>query len=298
MRKRIVALLSVLLLAVGLGIAPSSGLAEPSAKPNLQLPTPPLSASALSQTSVLLDWNPYGNNGQTGFIIERSTGGGPWGLIHTALAGDRTYTDSGLSCGTTYDYRIAATSALINSPWGTDSATTDSCSSPTTSPGPRNTPAPPPPPPPRGAEIQLRTEIGAAGVPPEQLWTKVQHQVGGQWEDVDGWQGTLDEVIGATGLKSWWAGEELLGAGPFRWVVYEREGGRALAQSAQFNVPEENWDTEIVRVVVPAASVGSIPFTGLARPIVFIGGLGIVLAVVALGVAAMRRRLTKQKPTR
>ena len=295
MSRRVVALLSVVLLAVGIGMAPSSGLAEQSAKPALQLPTPPLSATALSQTSIQLDWT-YGNNGQTGFIIERSTGGGPWGLIHTAGAGDRSYTDPGLSCGTTYDYRIAATSALVNSPWGTDSATTLSCSGPTSSPG--ATPAPPPPPPPRGAEIQLHAEIGAAGVPPEQLWTGVQEQSGGQWEDVDGWQGTLDEVIGATGLKSWWAGEELLGAGPFRWVVYEREGGRALAQSALFNVPDENWETEIVRVVVPAAEVGSIPFTGLARPIVFIGGLGVVLAVVALGVAAVRRRLNKRKPVR
>lgn len=70
------------------------------------------------------------------------------------------------------------------------------------------------------------------------LWTLVQwqdHQ--GNWHDVEGWQGLLDELMNAQGYKSWWVAPGDLGRGPFRWAIYKSEGGTLLHTSEPFNLP-------------------------------------------------------------
>jgi len=59
----------------------------------------------------------------------------------------------------------------------------------------------------------------------------------GDWHDVEGWQGTLDEVNDGVGKKVWWVVKSDLGKGPFRWMIYQGQGGRPLAQSEPFYLP-------------------------------------------------------------
>jgi len=97
------------------------------------------------------------------------------------------------------------------------------------------------------------------------LWTIVQWQDHKRhWQDVKGWQGTLDELVNAhetsspshriplkqpsnsdrvvslrspQGYKSWWVAPGDLGRGPFRWAIYKSEGGTLLHTSEPFNLP-------------------------------------------------------------
>jgi hypothetical protein len=50
-------------------------------------------------------------------------------------------------------------------------------------------------------------------------------------------RGTLD------GQKIWWVAQRDFGTGPFRWVIYEGQGGRLLATSEPFYLPDsaEQW---------------------------------------------------------
>jgi len=80
---------------------------------DLESPTVPdapsgLAATAASQTQIDLAWTDNSDD-ETGFRIERSPNGTSlWTHIATAAAGATSYSDSGLSCGTTYYYRVAA----------------------------------------------------------------------------------------------------------------------------------------------------------------------------------------------
>lgn len=77
-----------------------------------------------------------------------------------------------------------------------------------------------------------------SGLAWQDLWTVVQWQdPAGTWHNVEGWQGTLDKVADGVGWKAWWVPEELAGKGPFRWVVYRRQGGSALVTSETFALP-------------------------------------------------------------
>lgn len=68
---------------------------------------------------------------------------------------------------------------------------------------------------------------------PDGVWTVVQWQDSTDgWHDVEGWRGTLDR-----GQKIWWVAQRDFGTGPFRWVIYEGEGGRLLATSESFYLP-------------------------------------------------------------
>lgn len=92
---------------------------------------------------------------------------------------------------------------------------------------PRPTPAPAEATPPRGAEIELHVEGIIEGI-----WTIVQWEDAmGNWHDVGGWQGTLDEG----NIKTWWVGETDLGTGPFRWLVTQE--GNVLGISDAFYLP-------------------------------------------------------------
>ena len=70
---------------------------------------------------------------------------------------------------------------------------------------------------------------------------------------MQGWQGTLDRVEAedgsdVVGYKTWWVGEDDLGKGPFRWLVYQSEGGRLLATSEPFDLPGSGGATVVVEV--------------------------------------------------
>ncbi|MFQ5613135.1 MAG: fibronectin type III domain-containing protein [Anaerolineae bacterium] len=108
------------------------------------IPSPPgnLTALALSQMQILLQWTDNSNN-ETGFKIEQSLNGvSGWTQIATTPANVTSHAPPGLNCGTTYHYRVRAYNASGNSPYSnTASATTLAC--PTDTPTP--TPAPVPP---------------------------------------------------------------------------------------------------------------------------------------------------------
>ena len=75
------------------------------------LPASPtnLTAAAQSGPQVLLTWTDNANN-ETGFIIERAIGAGPFTTLITVAAsnGNVSYTDTTVTAGNTYSYRVAA----------------------------------------------------------------------------------------------------------------------------------------------------------------------------------------------
>ena len=121
---------------------------------------------------------------------------------------------------------------------------------PTTQPEPLSEPVP------SGGSIELRVQFPSTWPWDvshwQDLWTVVQWQdEWGYWHDVEGWQGTLDDVAdgeggAVVGEKVWWVAESDLGKGPFRWRVYQ--GWRLLAQSGTFDLPDSNGATVMVGV--------------------------------------------------
>jgi hypothetical protein len=93
------------------------------------LPVAPanLSATPVSSSQINLSWTDPSTN-ETGFQIERKTGGGgTYAQIGTAAANATTYSDSGLAEGTTYFYRVRAVNGAGNSAYSSEaSATTPS----------------------------------------------------------------------------------------------------------------------------------------------------------------------------
>jgi hypothetical protein len=114
------------------------------------------------------------------------------------------------------------------------------------------------PPPPRPTLTPTPYAPGSAGTYIElrlptdniNLWTVVQWQdrVGG-WHDVEGWRGVLDDINDHKGDKIWWVLPYSYGDGPCRWEVYDRAGGKLLATSSSFLLPEANQHV-IVEVVL------------------------------------------------
>ena len=81
-----------------------------------QTPAAPtnLVATAISSSQIGLSWTDNANN-ETGFQIQRSTNGVNFALIATVGANVTTYTNNGLTAGTTYYYRIRAFNSSGNS---------------------------------------------------------------------------------------------------------------------------------------------------------------------------------------
>ncbi len=92
-------------------------------------PTSPtsLTATAVSQSQIDLSWTDNSND-ETGFEVERDGS-----LITTTAANATSYSDSGLSCGTTYSYSVKATNANGVSVAVTASVTTQACPPPSDS---------------------------------------------------------------------------------------------------------------------------------------------------------------------
>jgi hypothetical protein len=81
-----------------------------------------------------------------------------------------------------------------------------------------------------GSYIELHVRPAQAG-----LWTIVQWQdSAGDWHDIEGWSGTLDEGS----KRVWWVAPAAFGTGPFRWTVYQSQGGQLLATSESFYLPD------------------------------------------------------------
>lgn len=88
-----------------------------------------LTATALSSTSVLVEWADA-SSGETGFNVYRapdvSGSPGTFALVGTAAAEDEAYADTSVLPGLTYHYRATSFSGIAESdPSNTDTATTD-----------------------------------------------------------------------------------------------------------------------------------------------------------------------------
>ena len=133
--------------------------------------------------------------------------------------------------------------------------TPDSTSSPTPTSVPTDVPQPQPPSPssvpePPGGRIELRVTGLNVYYHWQGSWTVVQWQATeGDWLDVEGWRGTLDEITNGEGKKTWWVAEEGFGRGPFRWVVYSQsEGDRRLGVSKSFYLPRSAGEAVVVEI--------------------------------------------------
>ena len=69
--------------------------------------------------------------------------------------------------------------------------------------------------------------------PPSGAYVAVQFQYpNGTWANIDAWTGPLDPM--ANGYVKYWVDPKDFGKGPFRWVVWDKQGGKVLAMSAPF----------------------------------------------------------------
>lgn len=88
-----------------------------------------LTASAVTTSQINLSW--ASSTGATGYTVQRSTNNGStWTSVITTAAGTTTYQDTGLTAGTTYEYRVQANggngSGFSNTASATTSAATTS----------------------------------------------------------------------------------------------------------------------------------------------------------------------------
>jgi hypothetical protein len=87
----------------------------------------------VSSTQINLAWNDVPN--ETGFRIERSSGGGAFVEIDTVGAGVTSYSSGGLTASTVYSYRVRAFNASGNSGYSyIATTTTQSASNPPAAP--------------------------------------------------------------------------------------------------------------------------------------------------------------------
>ena len=92
--------------------------------------------------SLQLSWADNSQN-EDGFDIERKTGnGGAFLALTTIPANQSSYTDTNLSDGTTYCYRVRAFNSVGGSPYSNEACATTSASAPTSTAQP---PIPSPP---------------------------------------------------------------------------------------------------------------------------------------------------------
>ncbi|MDT8320162.1 MAG: fibronectin type III domain-containing protein [Xanthomonadales bacterium] len=75
-----------------------------------------LSAAAVATDAIDLTWTDNASD-EDGFELQRSTDGSSWASLTTLTSNETQYTDSGLTPGTLYSYRVRATSAAGDSAW-------------------------------------------------------------------------------------------------------------------------------------------------------------------------------------
>ncbi len=125
---------------------------------------------------------------------------------------------------------------------------------------PRPTPQEPAPQAERGgdggvASIELRVHFSRIeqAYRWQTYWTVVEWQDAfGGWHEVEGWRGTLDEIVSGEGRKVWWVYRRDLSTGPFRWTVYRNPSGGLVAHSKPFNLPDAvGQRVEVTVTLVP-----------------------------------------------
>lgn len=75
---------------------------------------------------------------------------------------------------------------------------------------------------------------------PADSWIAVQWGDGlGNWTTVPGWEGLANSVDTTTGqlIQTWTVESANFGQGPFRWAVFDKQGGNLVAYSAEFTLP-------------------------------------------------------------
>lgn len=90
-------------------------------------------ATTASQSRINLAWTDTSDDAmyqESGFTIERQVGAGGYSSLVTLAGETTTYTNSGLTCGTSYGYRIQAFNAGGTSAWVTATASTNACGTP------------------------------------------------------------------------------------------------------------------------------------------------------------------------
>ncbi len=93
---------------------------------------------------------------------------------------------------------------------------------------------------------------------PDKAWIGVQwgDPLGG-WHDVETWWYEIDPGYNWTVR---WVREEHFGLGPFRWVIYDRAGGKQWMVSESFYMPRSSGECVWVTVVAPTATATWIPW--------------------------------------
>jgi len=80
--------------------------------------------------------------------------------------------------------------------------------------------------------IQLQIISPPAGAP----WVGVQWQdPAGAWHNIDAWVGPLDPKQGGYVVHS--VNPANFGTGPYRWILWDKQGGKVVAMSAPFSFP-------------------------------------------------------------
>ncbi len=90
-------------------------------------------ATAVSQSRINLSWNDPSNDPryqESGYDIQRAIGAGSFSMLVTIPSGTLTYSNSGLTCGTNYSYRIQTFNAGGTSSWATVTTSTNACAAP------------------------------------------------------------------------------------------------------------------------------------------------------------------------
>lgn len=87
-----------------------------------------LTAYVLSETQIALTWTDNATN-ETGYVVQRSAGGGAFATAGMIGADTTLWYDSGLSTGTQYVYRVAAFNSEGSSAWSATAAATPSAGS-------------------------------------------------------------------------------------------------------------------------------------------------------------------------
>ena len=97
-----------------------------------------------------------------------------------------------------------------------------------------------------GAQIKLIVTDPAGGE-----WTEIEWQDPntGDWHKVDGWRGSMI-ADGSTAVQVWWVDRDQFGDGPFRWLVYDAEGGELVATSENFETPKNNEQVITVTMAI------------------------------------------------
>jgi chitodextrinase len=118
----------------------ASATTEPLANPAPADTTPPsvptgVAATAASSTSITVTWSASTDNvGVAGYILYRCSGSGCTPVTEIARPTATSYTDSGVSAGTSYSYKVAAVDAAgnVSAPSSPALATTPAANAPIT----------------------------------------------------------------------------------------------------------------------------------------------------------------------